>query len=112
MCGDLYVHTSIIEIEAISCLEAIACGMIPVIADSRKSATKKFALDERCLYKSRNVQDLADHIDYWFEHKEEKASLRAKYAEFIKQFDFEKCMNNMEKMLVEVKENYAKANQK
>ena len=111
-CGDLYVHTSIVEIEAISCLEAIACGMIPVIADSRKSATKKFALDERCLYKSRNVQDLADHIDYWFEHQEEKAFLRAKYAEFIKQFDFEKCMNNMEKMLVEVKENYAKANQK
>ena len=111
-CGDLYVHTSIVEIEAISCLEAIACGMVPVIADSKKSATKKFALDERCLYKTRNIQDLTNHIDYWFEHKEEKAPLQAKYAEFIKQFDFEKCMDNMEKMLIEVKENYTKTNQK
>ena len=109
--GDLYVHTSIVEIEAISCLEAIACGMVPVIADSRKSATRKFAIDDRCLYKSRNIQDLTDHIDYWIEHKEEKEKLSEKYKEFIKQFDFEDCMNRMEQMLVEVKNNYDKANQ-
>ena len=109
--GDLYVHTSIVEIEAISCLEAIACGMVPVIADSRKSATRKFAIDDRCLYKSRNIQDLTDHIDYWIEQKEEKEKLSEKYKEFIKQFDFEDCMNRMEQMLVEVKANYDKANQ-
>ena len=109
--GDLYVHTSIVEIEAISCLEAIACGMVPVIADSKKSATRKFAIDDRCLYKSRNIQDLTDHIDYWIEHKEEKEKLSIKYREFIKQFDFEDCMNRMEQMLVEVKTNYDKANQ-
>ena len=56
-CGDLYVHTSIVEIEAISCLEAIACGMVPVIADSKKSATKKFALDERCLYSGQHISN-------------------------------------------------------
>ena len=110
--GDLYVHTSIVEIEAISCLEAIACGMVPVIADSKKSATRKFAIDERCLYKSRNIQDLTDHIDYWIEHSEERKELSNRYQEFIKQFDFEKCMDNMEKMLVEVKANYNKTNQK
>lgn len=108
--GDLYVHTSIVEIEAISCLEGIACGMIPVIADSKKSATKKFALDERCLYQSSNVNDLTKHIDYWIEHPEEKEAIRLKYKDFIKQFDFEKCMDSMEKMLVEVKENYQKTN--
>ena len=109
--GDLYVHTSIVEIEAISCLEAIACGMVPVIANSRKSATRKFAIDDRCLYKSRSTRDLAEHIDYWIEHPEEREELSKKYQEFIKQFDFEKCMDNMEKMLVEVKNNY-KPNQK
>ena len=104
--GDLYVHTSIVEIEAISCLEAIATGMIPVIADSSKSATRKFALDDRCKYQSKNVADLTAHIDYWIEHPEEKKELQEKYKEFIKQFDFETCMDNMEKMLVEVKNNY------
>ena len=106
--GDLYVHTSIVEIEAISCLEAIATGMIPVIADSEKSATRKFALDDRCKYESKNVHDLTEHIDYWIEHPEEKKALQVKYQEFIKQFDFETCMDNMEKMLVEVKDNYKK----
>ena len=106
--GDLYVHTSIVEIEAISCLEAIATGMIPVIADSEKSATRKFALDDRCKYESKNVHDLTEHIDYWIEHPEEKKALQVKYQEFIKQFDFETCMDNMEKMLVEVKQNYNK----
>jgi len=107
-CGDLYVHTSIVEIEAISCLEAIATGMVPVIADSKKSATRKFALDDRCKYQSQYIDDLASHIDYWIEHPEEKKDLQKKYKEFIKQFDFEKCMDNMEKMLVEVKNNYRK----
>ena len=107
-CGDLYVHTSIVEIEAISCLEAIATGMVPVIADSKKSATRKFALDDRCKYQSKNIDDLTSHIDYWIEHPEEKKDLQKKYKEFIKQFDFEKCMDNMEKMLVEVKNNYRK----
>ena len=106
--GDLYVHTSIVEIEAISCLEAIATGMIPVIADSKKSATRKFALDDRCKYESKNIDDLTKHIDYWIEHPEEKKELQVKYQDFIKQFDFETCMDNMEKMLVEVKNNYNK----
>ena len=104
--GDLYVHTSIVEIEAISCLEAIATGMVPVIADSKKSATRMFALDDRCKYQSKNIDDLTAHIDYWIEHPEEKEELQKKYQEFIKQFDFVTCMDNMEKMLVEVKENY------
>ena len=34
--------------------------------------------------------------------------MRAKYAEFIKQFDFVECMDNMEKTLVEVKEKFSK----
>jgi len=105
--GDLYVHTSIVEIEAISCLEAIACGMVPVIADSKKSATRMFSIDERCAYQSKNINNLTSRIDYWIEHPEEKEALLTKYQGFIKQFDFEKCMDNMEKMLIEVKEKYA-----
>ena len=109
-CGDLYVHTSIVEIEAISCLEAIATGMIPVIADSKKSATRMFALDERCKYQSKNINDLTMHIDYWIEHPEEKKELQSKYQEFIKQFDFETCMDSMERMLLEVREKYEAEN--
>ena len=86
--------------------------MIPVIADSKKSATRMFALDSRCTYQSKNIDDLTKHIDYWIEHPEEKKELQAKYQGFIKQFDFETCMDNMEKMLVEVKKNWDEKHQK
>ena len=40
---DLYVHSADAEIEAISCIEAFACGNVPIIANSKNSATKQFA---------------------------------------------------------------------
>ena len=69
--ADLYVHPSEIEIEAISCLEAIKCGKVPVIANSPSCATKAFALDDRSLFRVNDARNLSDKIDYWFDHPEE-----------------------------------------
>ena len=68
---DLYVHTSDAEIEAISCIEAIACGNVPIISNSNKSATPQFALDERSLFEAGNSDDLARKIDNWLDNKQE-----------------------------------------
>ena len=57
--ADLYVHPAEIEIEAIACLEAISCGLVPVIADSPRSATRFFALGERNLFHFNDPADLA-----------------------------------------------------
>jgi 1,2-diacylglycerol 3-alpha-glucosyltransferase len=100
MC-DLYVHTSEIEIEAISCLEAISCGLVPVINNSKKSATRYFALDEKDLFKLNDYRDLAKKIDYWHDHPKEKEERAAEYAHFVGQFDFERCMDEMEEMIRE-----------
>ena len=64
-CADLYCHPAEVEIESIACLEAIACGLVPVIADSPKSAAKAFALDEKSLFKNKDPEDMAAKIDYW-----------------------------------------------
>lgn len=61
---DLYIHASDMEIEAISCIEAFATGLVPVIADSAESATPQFALDERSLFRAGDPKDLARKIDY------------------------------------------------
>jgi glycosyltransferase involved in cell wall biosynthesis len=99
MC-DLYVHTSSIEIEAIGCLEALSCGLVPVINDSPNSATRYFALTPNNLFKMNDYRDLAKKIDYWVEHPEEKAKLALRYASYCGQFDFDRCMDQMEQMIV------------
>lgn len=95
---DLYCHPAEAEIEAIACLEAIACGLVPVIANSPDCATKGFALDEKCLFKVNDSTDLASKIDWFIEHPEEKAALREKYISESTMFDQAQCMKQMENM--------------
>lgn len=78
--ADLYVHASDAEIEGISCLEAMACGLVPVISDSKLSASNSFALCRQSLFTAGDAADLAAKIDYWIEHPEERALFSEKYA--------------------------------
>jgi len=79
--ADLYIHASDAEIEGISCLEAMACGLVPVISDSELSATNSFSLTENSLFAAGDASSLAEKIEYWIENPEEKASYSKKYAE-------------------------------
>jgi 1,2-diacylglycerol 3-alpha-glucosyltransferase len=94
----LYVHASDVETEAISCMEAFACGLVPVIADSSKSATRQFARDGRSLFEAGNPQALADKIDYWIEHPEERKRMGVVYADYARQFSVESSVTRMEEV--------------
>jgi hypothetical protein len=48
--ADLFVHSSIVELESLSSLEAIGCGLTCLVSDSKYSAARQFALDERFLF--------------------------------------------------------------
>ena len=98
---DLYVHASDVEIEAISCIEAFSCGLVPIISDSKLTATNQFAQDERCLFKHGNAKDLAKKIDYMIEHEDVRKELSDKYVEYGKTFKLENCVNQMEDMFKE-----------
>lgn len=104
--ADLYVHPAEIEIEAIACLEAIACGKVPVIADSPRSATRYFALREQNLFRCNDPEDLKNKLEYWLEHPAEREACSRDYAGYAKRFDFDTCMDNMEKMLREAIEKH------
>lgn len=99
--ADLYVHPAEIEIEAIACLEAISCGLVPVIANSPRCATKAFALDDNNLFKNKDSKSLANKIDYWISHPEEKKIYQTRYEDFVKEFNQDICMDKMEEMLIE-----------
>lgn len=98
---DLYVHASDAESEAIACLEAVACGLVPVISDSKRSATSQFALDERSLFRAGDASSLAEKIDYWIGHPEEKQEMALQYAHSAEQYRIESCVRKAEEMFEE-----------
>ena len=82
--GDLFVHCSIADIESVSVIEAMACGLVPVIAASELSAASQFALLDESLFPVQNAAMLARRIDWWIEHQVERAEWGEKYAEYTK----------------------------
>ena len=105
---DLYVHASDMESEAISCIEAFATGLVPVISNSKLSATKQFALDERSLFEAGDSKDLARAIDYWLDNPEEKAKMEKIYSESAKKYNIENSITMFEEMLNEAIEDHKK----
>ncbi len=99
--SDLYAHTSDAEIEAIACLEAVACGLVPVISDSKKSATSQFALDSRSTFRAGDAEDLARKIDYWIEHPEEKHRMARAYVDSTEKYHIGHCIAKAEEMFEE-----------
>ncbi|MCR5123584.1 MAG: glycosyltransferase [Treponema sp.] len=95
---DLYVHASDVEIEAIACMEAFSCGLVPVISNARKSATVHFSLDENSLFKEGDAADLARKIDYWIEHPKEKAELSKKYIQEGEEYRVTSSVKKMEEV--------------
>lgn len=99
--SDLYVHAANVEIEAIACLEAVASGLVPVIADSPLSATPQFALDERSLFEAGNARELAKKIDWWYEHASERRRMGKVYAQSAEKYRLENSIRQAEQMFEE-----------
>ena len=101
--ADIYVHPAEFELEGISCLEAVACGKLTIVSDSELSATKEFAIDEKCIFKKRNARSLATLLDYWIEHPEKRKVCEEKYLNSAIAYNQDVCMERMEEMFLEVK---------
>ena len=96
---DLYVHSSDMESEAISCIEAFATGLVPLIANSEVSATPQFALDGRSLFLPGSPRDLARAMDYWLDHPDERRKMEEAYRISAKQYSLERSVTLFEGML-------------
>ena len=99
--ADLYVHTAYVELESIACLEAIVTGLVPIICDSKRSAARFFAQDDRCLYRKWDPEDLKNKIEYFMDNPEELNACKEKYKTQANVSRLGECMNKMEEMLQE-----------
>lgn len=97
---DLYVHTAEVEVEGMSCMEAFASGLTPVISDSKKTATQEFAIDERSLFRANDPRDLAKKIDYWMEHGDELARMGVEYSRRARDYEISRSALRLSEMLL------------
>ena len=95
---DLYVHSADAEIEAISCIEAFACGNVPIISNSPNSATKQFALTKESLFEAGNSTDLANKIDFWIEHEDYRKEFEIKYSQSADKYRLSNSIKKIEEM--------------
>ena len=93
--ADLYAHPTDIDIEPLSCMEAIASGLVPVISDSKRSGASQFALDERSLFRAGDSTAMAEKIDWWIEHEEERKRMEHLYAEEALKYSLDKSIDQM-----------------
>ncbi|MFI5908760.1 glycosyltransferase [Dactylosporangium sp. NPDC051541] len=96
--ADLYVHASDVEIEGLSCLEAFSCGLVPVISDSRRSATSQFALTPENLFHAGDPNSLAARIDAWIEDPQALAKASEAYARYGEPYTVERSVRAIERV--------------
>ena len=96
--ADLYIHCATVEVEGLSALEALQQAVVPVIAEGELTATSQFALDERSLFPTKDPQALAECIDYWLDHPEERHEMGWRYAESTEEYDIHKSIEALREM--------------
>lgn len=106
--ADLAVHCAYVEVEGMSITEAMQQAVVPVIATARYSGTATYALDEHSTFPAKDAQALAERIDYWFDHPQERWEQGFKYAESMKKYDIALCARtliDMFKKAIQAKKN-------
>lgn len=100
----LYVHASVVDSEAISVVEAFACGCVPVIGQAPLSAPSEFALTDESLFPATDADALAARIDWWIEHPNQLSHWRDRYLEEAETLRVNRCVEQfaaMERIAIE-----------
>ena len=96
--ADLAVHCAFVEVEGMSITEALQQAVVPIIATARYSGTDTYAFDSRSKFPAGDAFALAQRIDYWFDHPQERWEMGFKYAESMKQYKISSCAKKLIEM--------------
>lgn len=100
--ADLYIHCAFVEVEGLSCMEAIETGLVPIIAEGDLTATSQYALSERSVFPARDDRALAQRIDWWLSHDAERTSEAIKYIGLGSEYDIGKSIAQLSQMYEDV----------
>ena len=106
--NDVYVHCADVEVEGMSCMEAFACGCVPVISDASLSSTKAYALTEHNIFSHANATDLAAKLDWLYENRSDLAVLSRQYIEYAQGLGVHGCAEKVLAMMEEARDQVAR----
>jgi glycosyltransferase involved in cell wall biosynthesis len=95
---DILVQSSLIELEGMVVLEAMACGKPLVVANSPKSASIHFVEGNGLLFESKNPKDLADKLIKLLKNEGLRKKMGLKSYEIAKKYDINKSIEKLEKV--------------
>ena len=107
--ADLAVHCATIEVEGLSIMEAMQQGAVPIIAQGHTTGAAQFALDRRSSFPEKNPEALANRIDYWLSHPEQRWEMGKKYAQSMERYDIQKSTEHLIQMFREAIDSVQKA---
>ena len=82
-----------------SAIEAICCGVVPVINNAKLSGTKEFAISEKNLFKYNDYNDLTQKIEYFIENPIELKQCREEYIKESSKYRISTSVDNLLKMM-------------
>ena len=72
--------------------------MVPIISDSKRSATRQFALGPMNLFRAGNASHLAERIDAWIENPQGLIEVGNMYSQHAKEYLLERSIKQIEKV--------------
>lgn len=96
--ADLYIHCAFVEVEGLSCMEAIQIGIVPIIAKGELTSTSQFALSDKSIFKERDPIDLANKIDYWLDDDQRRQEEAKKYIGLGNKYNIDYSIQEIIKM--------------
>lgn len=96
--ADLYVHCAKVEVEGMSCMEAVQTGLVPIIAEGKLTATAQFALHPDSLYPAGDAKALAQKIDFWLSDAERRQAEAARYPALSEDYSIDRSIAQLREM--------------
>lgn len=103
--ADLCIHCATIEVEGLSIMEALQQAAVPVIAEGYHTGTSQFALDSRSIFPEKDPKALAEKMDWWLSHPEERWEEGKRYVKSMEQYDIANSVQALIKMFEEAIQN-------
>ena len=91
----IYIHPSLVELESLAVLEAMAEGLPIIVSNSPCSAAQQFVTDEKRIFQFDDSRSLTEKINYFFENRDELDKAADLSLQMVKNYTIEESVKKL-----------------